>query len=97
MNAAALDGESMSGSRHAPAYEETHGLEDEIATLMEISRKLCLVEDPPSEPFRSKYKAREALTKARQLAVDTVESGLGGDEGGDAEVGRERGRATPAV
>lgn len=92
MAGAAFDSERMPQSRHAPAFEEMHGKEDEVATLMEVSRKLCLVEDPPSEPFRSKYKAREALTKARQLLVGVVEDNRGGDGGGDVAVSVERGR-----
>ncbi|CAM9942424.1 unnamed protein product, partial [Ectocarpus sp. 4 AP-2014] len=69
--------------QHAPAFEDTRGSEDEVKTLMEISRKLCLVEDPPAEPFRSKYKAREALQKARQILVGQPgqqDGGAGGAE-----------------
>lgn len=63
-------------SSHAPAFEEKR--EDEVASLMEISRKLCLVQDPVEEPFRSKYKAREALMKARQIIIDLTREGGGG-------------------
>lgn len=55
------------GSRHAPAFEFT----DEVARAMQIASELCLVEDPPEEPFRSKYKAREILLKAKQGLRDT--------------------------
>lgn len=63
---------------HAPAFEEKR--EDEVASLMEISRKLCLVQDPDEEPFRSKYKAREALLKAKQSLVNLTRDGGGGEE-----------------
>ncbi|CAM9495753.1 unnamed protein product [Scytosiphon promiscuus] len=84
METATFDDESTSQRRHAPAFEKTHVKEDEVATLMQISRKLCLVEDPSTEPFRSKYKAREALTKARQLEVGALEAGRSGSGGEDA-------------
>lgn len=73
----------LSRRQHAPAFEDARESEDEVKTLMEISRKLCLVEDPPSEPFRSKYKAREALLKARQSLVGLLgqqDGGAGGAE-----------------
>lgn len=38
----------------------------EVARAMEIASDLCLVEDPPGEPFQSKYKARDVLIKAKQ-------------------------------
>ena len=63
---------------HAPAFEEKR--EDEVASLMEISRKLCMVQDPDEEPFRSKYKAREALLKARQSLVDQDRDGSDNEE-----------------
>lgn len=40
--------------------------EGEVARAMEIASDLCLVEDPPGEPFQSKYKARDVLIKAKQ-------------------------------
>lgn len=60
---------ALDGSGHAPAFEE----KDEIARAVELASKLCLVEDPPSEPFRSKYKAREALRIARQRLLENGE------------------------
>lgn len=74
-------GGELPRSNHAPAFEEKR--DDEVASLMEISRKLCLVQDPDEEPFRSKYKAREALTKARQSLVD-----LSREDGGGSGVSR---------
>lgn len=79
MDAAVPDDGESSRRDHAPAFEEKR--EDEVASLMEISRKLCLVEDPDEEPFRSKYRAREALKKARQSLLDGLlreDSGGGG-------------------
>lgn len=83
MDGGASVDDMLSQRRHAPAFEDTRESEDEVKTLMEISRKLCLVEDPPAEPFRSKYKAREALQKARQSLVGQL-----GQQDGDA-VGAE--------
>lgn len=47
----------------------------EVARAMEIASDLCLVEDPPEEPFRSKYKARDVLTKAKQSHAREAASG----------------------
>ncbi|CAM9645005.1 unnamed protein product, partial [Ectocarpus sp. 8 AP-2014] len=83
MDGSASVDDMLSQRRHAPAFEDTRESEDEVKTLMEISRKLCLVEDPPAEPFRSKYKAREALQKARQNLVGQLgqqDGGAGGAE-----------------
>lgn len=88
MDAAASGDGELSRRDHAPAFEENRE-EAEVASLMEISRKLCLVEDPDEEPFRSKYKAREALKKARQILVTLQRGDGGGGGGGDgAEVSR---------
>lgn len=57
------DGTSSRKTRsNAPAFEP----KDEIAKSLEVASELCAVEDPQSEPFRSKYKAREVLRKVRQ-------------------------------
>ncbi|CAM9425840.1 unnamed protein product [Pylaiella littoralis] len=79
MDAAATDDGVPLRRDHAPAFEENR--EDEVANLIEISRKLCLVEDPDEEPFRSKYKAREALKKARQILVILHREGSGDGRG----------------
>ncbi|CBJ28687.1 conserved unknown protein [Ectocarpus siliculosus] len=85
MDGGASVGDMLPQCQHAPAFEDTRESEDEVKTLMEISRKLCLVEDPPAEPFRSKYKAREALQKARQNLVGQLGQQHGG-AGGAEEV-----------
>lgn len=89
MDGGASVDDMLSRRQHAPAFEDSRENEDDVKTLMEISRKLCLVEDPPNEPFRSKYKAREALLKARQSLVGLIghqDGGAGGAEevGGDS-------------
>ncbi len=81
LDTASSDDGELSRQQHAPAYEETR--EDEVKNLMEMARKLCLVEDPEQEPYRSKYKAREALTKARHTLV-----GLLSEDGGHVGVSR---------
>lgn len=86
MQVAFSDDGEPSRRDHAPAFEENRE-ENEVASLMEISRKLCLVEDPDEEPFRSKYKAREALKKARQILVILHSESGGG--GGGAGVSRQ--------
>lgn len=80
MNVDAPNDGELPRSGHAPAFEQKR--EDEVASLMEISRKLCLVQDPDEEPFRSKYKARVALLKARQSLVDLPRESSGGEEVG---------------
>ncbi|CAN0443235.1 unnamed protein product, partial [Ectocarpus sp. 12 AP-2014] len=85
MDGGASVDDMLSRHQHAPAFEDTRESDDEVKTLMEISRKLCLVEDPPAEPFRSKYKAREALQKARQSLVGQLGQQDGG-AGGAGEV-----------
>lgn len=70
------DGRSSSTTRStAPAFEP----KDEIAKALEVASELCAVEDPQSEPFRSKYKAREVLRKVRQkLAAGEITVSLFG-------------------
>lgn len=85
VDTASSDVGELCRQQHAPAYEETR--EDEVTNLMEIARKLCLVQDPEQEPFRSKYKAREALTKARQTLVS-----LRSEDGGGLGVSRAFGK-----
>lgn len=67
-----MAGDSNDQQRHAPAFE---GM-DEVEEAMRLASELCLIEDPPEEPFRSKYKARDALKKARRSLTET------GSEGG---------------
>lgn len=56
-------------------HASTLDLKGEIARVMEIASDLCLVEDPPEEPFRSKYKARDVLIKAKQSHAREAASG----------------------
>lgn len=46
----------------APSFEP----KDEIAEALEIASELCRLEDPVAEPYRSKYKARETLERAKR-------------------------------
>lgn len=45
------------------------GMEEGVSRALSEASELCGVEDPPSEPFRSKYKAREILVEAKRKAA----------------------------
>lgn len=57
--------------QHAPALDA----KGEVARAMEMAADLCLIEDPPEEPFRSKYKARDLLIKAKQSHAREAKGG----------------------
>lgn len=63
--------------RHAPAFNP----KSEVARAIEIASDLCLIEDPPEEPFRSKYKARDVLIKAKQSHAREAATGSGAVSG----------------
>lgn len=81
------DGAAVGVSPHAPAFEG----DNDVARALERALELCDIEDPVSEPFRSKYKARDELKKVKhrlETGVSTVSLGRGGDDyvpaGGEA-------------